>query len=69
VPLPASIADYLRGNTAELAARILDSFPPLHSIDDPPSPIIGKLLRKPYPAQTSPSWVWSDAGSRPEQVL
>jgi hypothetical protein len=24
----------------------------LHSIDDPPSPIIGKLLRKPYPAQT-----------------
>jgi hypothetical protein len=24
----------------------------LHSIDDPPSPVIGKLLRKPYPAQT-----------------
>jgi hypothetical protein len=24
----------------------------LHSIDDPPSPSIGKLLRKPYPAQT-----------------
>jgi hypothetical protein len=24
----------------------------LHSIDDPPSPTIGKLLRKPYPAQT-----------------
>ena len=32
--------------------RILESYPPLHSIDDPPSPLINKLLRKPYPAQT-----------------
>ena len=48
MPLPETIADYLR----ELGDRILDSYPPLHAIDDPPSPMIGKLLRKPYPAQT-----------------
>ncbi|MGO9517316.1 MAG: hypothetical protein ACLPND_09760 [Candidatus Korobacteraceae bacterium] len=52
MPLPASIGDYLRANTNELATRILQSFPPLHAIDDPPSPLISKLLRKPYPAQT-----------------
>jgi len=51
VALPESIADYLR-NTDELGSRILQSFPPLHAIDDPPSPMIGKLLRKPYAAQT-----------------
>ena len=50
--LPASIGDYLHANTNELATRILQSFPPLHAIDDPPSPLISKLLRKPYPAQT-----------------
>src|SRR5580704_15162349 len=46
------IATYLRAHAKELGDRILQSFPPLHSIDDPPSPMIGKLLRKPYPAQT-----------------
>ena len=46
------IATYLRAHAQELGDRILESYPPLHSIDDPPSPIIGKLLRKPYPAQT-----------------
>ena len=50
--LPKNIADYLRENSDELGNRIIQSHPPLHSIDDPPSPIIGKLLRKPYPAQT-----------------
>ena len=52
MPLPDSISDYLRTYSSLLGARILESFPPLHAIDDPPSPIIGKLLRKPYPAQT-----------------
>jgi hypothetical protein len=47
-----SISDYLRTHSQELGDRILQSWPPLHSIDDPPSPMIGKLLRKPYPAQT-----------------
>ena len=52
MPLPDSISDYLRTHSSLLGARILESFPPLHAIDDPPSPMIGKLLRKPYPAQT-----------------
>jgi superfamily II DNA or RNA helicase len=46
------IPTYLRAHAQELGDRILESYPPLHSVDDPPSPIIGKLLRKPYPAQT-----------------
>ena len=45
------IATYLRANAQELGDRILESYPPLHSIDDPPSPMIGKLLRKPYSSQ------------------
>jgi hypothetical protein len=52
VSLPDSIAEYLRAHAQVLGDRIFESHPPLHSIDDPPSPIIGKLLRKPYPAQT-----------------
>ncbi len=52
MPLPQSIADYLRGHASQLGERILESFPPLHAVDDPPSPLIGRLLRRPYPAQT-----------------
>ena len=52
MPLPDSISNYLRTHSQELADRILQSYPPLHSIGDPSSPMIGKLLRKPYPAQT-----------------
>ena len=46
------IPTYLRAHAQELGARILESYPPLHGVDDLPSPIISKLLRKPYPAQT-----------------
>jgi SNF2 family DNA or RNA helicase len=46
------IPTYLRTHAQELGNRILKSHPPLHSVDDPPSPMIAKLLRKPYPAQT-----------------
>ena len=52
MPLPETISDYLRAHAQALGNRILQSFPPLHAVDDPPSPMIGKLLRKPYPAQT-----------------
>ena len=52
MPIPESIGDYLRMCSSELGERIVESYPPLHSIDDPPSPLISKLLRKPYPAQT-----------------
>jgi len=50
--IPASISQYLRTFTNELGERILESLPPLHAVDDPPSPMIAKLLRKPYAAQT-----------------
>ena len=46
------IPTYLRTYTSELGERILKSFPPLHAVDDQPWPMIAKLLRKPYPAQT-----------------
>jgi len=46
------ISTYLRMYANELGERILQSFPPLHAVDDPPSPLISKLLRKPFLAQT-----------------
>jgi len=49
---PTSISDYLRAFATELGQRILDSFPPLHGAQDPPSPLLSKLLRRPYPAQS-----------------
>ena len=52
MPQLENIADYLRAHAQELGDRILESYPPLHAIDDPPSPMISRLLRKPYPAQT-----------------
>ena len=52
MPVPDSISDYLRMYATELGNRILQSFPPLHAVDDPPSPLISKLLRKPFLAQT-----------------
>jgi hypothetical protein len=60
----SDIATYLRAYAQELGERILESYLPLHAIDDPPPPLICKLLRKPYPAQTLASWAWSGAGSR-----
>jgi hypothetical protein len=35
----------------EIGDRILTSFPALHTPDDPVSPILGTLLRKPFAAQ------------------
>ena len=49
--LPNDINEYLRLRASELAERILRTFPPLHGIDDPESPLIGTLLRKPFTAQ------------------
>ena len=50
--LPKDINEYLRARASELAERILRTYPPLHGVDDPASPLIGQLLRKPFPAQT-----------------
>ena len=52
MPQPDTISEYLRAYSSLLGERILQTFPPLHAIDDPPSPLISQLLRKPYPAQT-----------------
>ncbi|MFZ0287228.1 MAG: hypothetical protein WAL32_18515, partial [Terriglobales bacterium] len=50
--LPKDINEYLRARASELAERILRTYPPLHGVDDIASPLIGQLLRKPFPAQT-----------------
>ncbi|MFZ1976268.1 MAG: DEAD/DEAH box helicase [Candidatus Acidiferrales bacterium] len=47
-----SISSYLRAWAAELGARILQTYPPLHGIADTASPLVANLLRKPFPAQT-----------------
>lgn len=46
------IATYLQEWAGDLGERILQTYPPLHGFDDIPSPLIGQLLRKPFPAQT-----------------
>jgi len=50
--LPKDINEYLRAWAPELGERILQTYPPLHGFDDIASPLIGQLLRKPFPAQT-----------------
>ena len=55
MPLPKdidSISAYLRAWAPELGERILQTYPPLHGFDDGASPLVGQLLRKPFPAQT-----------------
>jgi superfamily II DNA or RNA helicase len=47
-----SIFTYLRANAALLGARILQEYPALHQFEDPVSPRIESLLRRPFPAQT-----------------
>ena len=40
-----------RSFAAELGERILEMYPPLHKPEDPVSPRMRTLLRRPYPAQ------------------
>jgi len=49
---PANIGQYLGTFTRELGERILQSFPPLYSPEDPRSPLLLNLLRRPFPAQS-----------------
>lgn len=49
---PTDIETYLAVFGNELGERILESFPPLHGPEDPPSPLLANLLRKPYAAQS-----------------
>jgi superfamily II DNA or RNA helicase len=52
MPELSTIYDYMRANASPLGARILQKYPALHQFDDPVSPRIEGLLRKPFPAQT-----------------
>jgi len=52
MPELSTIYDYMRANASHLGARILQEYPALHQFDDPVSPRIEGLLRKPFPAQT-----------------
>src|SRR5216684_2850381 len=51
MPIPESIHDYLRLYSFELGERIVQSYPALQKADDPLSPRLATLLRKPFPAQ------------------
>ena len=48
---PDSINNYLAAFGPKLSERIVESFPPLHRVEDPISPLLWKLRREPYPAQ------------------
>lgn len=48
---PKSISQYLTAFATELGQRILESFPPLYGPEDRPSPLLAKLLRRPFPSQ------------------
>ena len=49
---PTTIETYLRAHANELGQRILESFPPLQGAQDTPSPLLAKLLRRPYASQS-----------------
>jgi hypothetical protein len=52
VQLPKDINEYLRTWSSDLGGRILQSYPPLQGVEDPPSPLLRQLLRRPFPAQS-----------------
>ena len=47
----STIYDYMRAHAAILGERILKEYPALHRFEDPVSPRLEELLRKPFPAQ------------------
>ncbi len=53
MPMPTDISTYLAQYAHELAERILKLYPPLHSVEDPVSPLLHRLLRKPFKAQAA----------------
>ncbi len=48
----ATIYDYMRAYSTLLGERILAKYPALHRFEDPVSPRIDTLMRRPFPAQT-----------------
>jgi hypothetical protein len=51
MPVPSTIHEYLRLFGTELGERIVQNCPALQKADDPLSPRLATLLRKPFPAQ------------------
>ena len=51
MPELSTIYDYMRAHAGLLGTRILEQFPALQQIDDPVSPRLEGLLRRPFPAQ------------------
>jgi hypothetical protein len=51
MPVPNTIHEYLRLFGTELGERIVHNYPALQKPDDPLSPRLATLLRKPFPAQ------------------
>jgi superfamily II DNA or RNA helicase len=51
MPELSTIYDYMRASAALLGARILQDYPALHQFEDPVSPRVEGLLRRPFPAQ------------------
>jgi superfamily II DNA or RNA helicase len=51
MPELCTIYDYMRSHATMLGERILHEYPALHRFDDPVSPRVRELLRKPFPAQ------------------
>ena len=47
-----TIYDYMRAHAHLLGERILQQYPALHQFDNPVSPRVEGLLRRPFPAQT-----------------
>ena len=43
---------YMRAWSEQLGQRILQEYPALHRFEDPGSPRIDALLRRPFPAQS-----------------
>ena len=51
MPELSTIYDYMRAHAHLLGERILQQYPALHQFDNPVSPRIEGLLRRPFPAQ------------------
>jgi hypothetical protein len=46
------ITTYLARHSDEIGDRILSSYPVLYGADEAPSPLLSRMVRVPYPAQT-----------------
>ena len=51
MPELETIYSYMREFSTQLGERILEEYPALQSFEDPVSPRLDRLLRRPFPAQ------------------